>query len=59
MGSDEVKVTIRLSPQTHQALKVEAAQRRLTIGEVVEEALRTRVTLVRVDAGKAERPREG
>lgn len=40
------KLTVYVPQEIHRALKVEAAQRGMTMGEVIEDALRTRMRLL-------------
>lgn len=40
------KITCYLDPIVHKALKMEAAQRDLSIGAIIEEALQCRVRLI-------------
>jgi len=40
------KLTIYVPPEVHRALKVEAAERGMTMGEVIIDALQTRIRLL-------------
>jgi hypothetical protein len=51
-----VKVTILLPADVHRALKIQAAERRTTLGDLVLEALSTRITFLPRALRKPEEP---
>lgn len=43
---EKERVTIYLTREVHTALKIEAAERRMAMGDVISEALQTRARLI-------------